>query len=66
MANRHGEQLRSAVASRDRIGQAKGIIMERYDLDDVGAFDMMRRLSQETNTTLVEIARRVIGTRGDR
>jgi AmiR/NasT family two-component response regulator len=65
MANRQGEQLRSAVASRDRIGQAKGIIMERYDLDDVGAFDMMRRLSQETNTTLVEIARRVIGTRGD-
>jgi hypothetical protein len=61
-----GHQLESALVSRDIIGQAKGIIMERYDLDDVGAFDMMRRLSQETNTTLVEIARRVIGTRGDR
>ncbi|MHA7652370.1 GAF and ANTAR domain-containing protein [Mycobacterium sp. ML4] len=66
MSNRQSENLRSAVASRDRIGQAKGIIMERYDVEDVRAFDMLRRLSQESNTSLVDIAQRVIDTRGDR
>ncbi|BBX67559.1 hypothetical protein MPSYJ_10200 [Mycolicibacterium psychrotolerans] len=63
-AHRHAGQLTSALLSRDRIGQAKGIIMERFDVDDVQAFDMMRRLSQESNTRLVDIARRVIETRG--
>jgi AmiR/NasT family two-component response regulator len=51
--------------SRDRIGQAKGIIMERFGIDDVAAFGMLRRLSQESNTALVDIAQRVIDTRGD-
>lgn len=64
MASHQSENLHSAVASRDRIGQAKGIIMERFDVDDVRAFDMLRRLSQESNTTLVDIAQRVIDTRG--
>ncbi|MGE0214682.1 GAF and ANTAR domain-containing protein [Mycolicibacterium sp.] len=64
LASRHNEQLESALASRDRIGQAKGIIMERYGLDDVAAFDMLRRLSQDSNTRLVDIAARVIDTRG--
>ncbi|MFV8316182.1 GAF and ANTAR domain-containing protein [Mycobacterium sp. 23] len=64
MASHQSENLQSAVASRDRIGQAKGIIMERFDVDDVRAFDMLRRLSQESNTSLVDIAQRVIDTRG--
>lgn len=64
MSNRQGEQLQSALTTRDRIGQAKGIIMERYGVDDMHAFDMLRRLSQEGNTPLVEIAGRVIDTRG--
>ncbi len=64
MSNRQGEQLQSALSTRDRIGQAKGIIMERYGVDDMRAFDMLRRLSQEGNTPLVEIAARVIETRG--
>ncbi|MFC7674554.1 GAF and ANTAR domain-containing protein [Mycolicibacterium sp. GCM10028919] len=64
MSNRQGEQLQSALSTRDRIGQAKGIIMERYGVDDMRAFDMLRRLSQEGNTPLVDIAARVIETRG--
>jgi GAF domain-containing protein len=64
MASRQGEQLTSALSTRDRIGQAKGIIMERYSVDDVQAFEMLRRLSQETNTKLVEVAQQVIDTRG--
>lgn len=65
MAGRHGEEMQSALASRDRIGQAKGIIMERYGVDEVRAFDMMRALSQESQNKLVDIAQRVIDTRGD-
>ncbi len=63
MATNQSDNLRSAVASRDRIGQAKGIIMERFDVDDVRAFEMLRQLSQESNTSLIEIAQRVIDTR---
>ncbi|MFG1933745.1 GAF and ANTAR domain-containing protein [Mycobacterium sp. NPDC048908] len=66
LASRHGEQLESALSTRDRIGQAKGIIMERFSVDDVQAFEMLRRLSQDSNTRLVDVAQRVIETRGDK
>ncbi len=56
---RRDEQFRSALASRDAIGQAKGIIMERFGVDAVRAFGMLRKLSQDTNTPLVEVARRL-------
>jgi hypothetical protein len=62
-ASREGENLQSALLTRDRIGQAKGIIMERYGVDDVRAFDMLRSLSQESNVRLLDIAQRVIATR---
>lgn len=61
---RHSEEMSSALASRDRIGQAKGIIMERFAVDDTSAFNMLRRLSQESNVKLVDIAQQVIDTRG--
>lgn len=64
LASREGDQLMSALSTRDRIGQAKGIIMERFKIDDVRAFAMLRQLSQDTNTKLVDVAQRVIDTRG--
>jgi GAF domain-containing protein len=63
LASRQSEQLESALSTRDRIGQAKGIIMERYGVDDVRAFDMLKQLSQDSNTKLTDIADRVIETR---
>lgn len=36
------EQFRSALASRDIIGQAKGIVMERFDVDAAHAFELLR------------------------
>jgi GAF domain-containing protein len=65
LASREGEQLQSALSTRDRIGQAKGIIMERFGIDDVRAFAMLRQLSQDTNTKLIDVAQRVIDTRGN-
>jgi GAF domain-containing protein len=64
VASRQEEQLQSALSSRDLIGQAKGIIMERYDVDAVRAFEMLRELSQSGNVKLVDIAKQVIDTRG--
>jgi hypothetical protein len=65
LAGRREEQMQAALASRGRIGQAKGIIMERYGVDDVRAFEMLRLISQESQTKLAEIAQRVIDTRGE-
>ncbi len=65
LAGRREEQMQAALASRDRIGQAKGIIMERYAVDDVRAFEMLRLISQESQTKLADIAQRVIDTRGE-
>ena len=59
------QQLHAALLTRDRIGQAKGIIMERYGVDSVRAFQMLRQLSQEGNIKLIEVAQRVIDTRSD-
>ena len=63
LASREGEQLQSALSTRDRIGQAKGIIMERFKIDDVRAFAMLRQLSQDANIKLIDVAQRVIDTR---
>jgi hypothetical protein len=53
----HASNLQRAVDSRDLIGQAKGILMERFSVDDDAAFQMLVRSSQDTNLKLVEVAR---------
>ncbi|BBY85715.1 GAF and ANTAR domain-containing protein [Mycolicibacterium tokaiense] len=58
-------QFQSALASRDAIGQAKGMLMERFGVDAVRAFELMRHLSQESNTPIVTIAARIITTGPD-
>ena len=54
--------LRQAVASRDVIGQAKGILMERYLIDADAAFALLQRTSQETNTRVHDLARQLAST----
>ena len=51
------EQLHVAIASRDVIGQAKGILMHRDRLTGLQAFTTLTRASQETNVRLVDVAR---------
>lgn len=53
---RRDDQFRHALASRDIIGQAKGMIMERFDVDAADAFQLLVRLSQEKNIPLHSIA----------
>jgi hypothetical protein len=57
------EGLRAAIASRDLIGQAKGILMERHGLSAEEAFELLRTSSQDRNTKLRDVADEVIGGR---
>lgn len=57
---RRDEQFRSALASRDIIGQAKGILMERFAIDALQAFELLKRLSQTSNTPLAEVAQQLV------
>lgn len=50
------ERLEGALVRRDVIGQAKGMLMHRYDVDADEAFARLRRASQTTNTKLHEVA----------
>ena len=59
------KQFRSALASRDVIGQAKGMIMERFDIDAVAAFDLLRRLSQNANKTLNAVSEELVRPRSE-
>lgn len=54
--------LQQAVASRDIIGQAKGVLMERERLSAVQAFERLRELSNHHNVKLRELARHIAET----
>ncbi|MDQ3899502.1 MAG: ANTAR domain-containing protein, partial [Actinomycetota bacterium] len=57
-----GRQLHEALSSRDVIGQAKGILMERLRITPEDAFDALRRTSQRLNLKLREIAQNLAET----
>lgn len=61
-AARRDEQFKRALASRDTIGQAKGMIMERYGVNAVQAFEVLRKLSQDSNVPLVQVASELVVT----
>ena len=53
-------QFEAALATRDIIGQAKGILMQRQNFTGLQAFNLLARTSQETNIKLVDVARWLI------
>ncbi|WP_309097594.1 GAF and ANTAR domain-containing protein [Streptomyces sp.] len=56
------EQLTEAMHTRDLIGQATGILMERQGIDAAAAFESLVRASQRENVKLRDLARRIVGT----
>jgi len=54
------EQLRRALETRDTIGQAKGILMERFNTDATRAFEILVKLSQESNTRVADLAHKLV------
>jgi AmiR/NasT family two-component response regulator len=62
---RKSAQLHSALATREMIGQAQGILMERERISPDQAFDILRRASQHLNLKLRDVAQALVDT-GDR
>lgn len=60
---RETENLWRAIDARNLIGQAQGILMERFGLDADQAFAVLRRYSQDHNLKLHLVAQRLIETR---
>jgi GAF domain-containing protein len=56
------QQLRVAISGRDIIGQAKGILMERYKLTADQAFAVLTQASSESNIKLRDVAETLAGT----
>ncbi|MEV8376484.1 GAF and ANTAR domain-containing protein [Kribbella sp. NPDC056861] len=61
--SRHETSMSQALEARKLVGQAIGILMERFDLEADQAFAVLRRYSQDTNTKLRDVAHHLIETR---
>ncbi|NRQ49164.1 GAF and ANTAR domain-containing protein [Aeromicrobium stalagmiti] len=65
LANAHNEEgLQTAIDARKLIGQAQGILMERFNIDADRAFEFLRRQSQTHNVKLRYVAEWVVDHRG--
>ena len=60
------QNLQEAVRTRKTIGQAIGIVMERYELSDQRAFAFLTRLSQQHNVKLRLLAQEFVAASEDR
>ncbi|HVM18684.1 MAG TPA: GAF and ANTAR domain-containing protein [Egibacteraceae bacterium] len=59
---RRQEQLKRAVTTRELIGQAQGILMERHKITADEAFGMLVLASQHNNVKLRDLAERLVRT----
>jgi GAF domain-containing protein len=57
------EQLSEAVGTRTVIGQAEGILMERFDIGASQAFEVLKRVSSHSNVKLHAVAVELVLTR---
>jgi GAF domain-containing protein len=55
-------QLTAALVSRDVVGQAKGMLMERYGLSADAAFGLLVRAAQDTHRAVRDVAVRLTVT----
>ena len=59
---RHEHQLNEALVTRKVIGQAIGLIMQRYQIDEDRAFHFLVRASTTSNIKLRAVAEEVVDT----
>jgi uncharacterized protein YjbJ (UPF0337 family)/GAF domain-containing protein len=62
---RRADNLHAALASRETIGEALGILMERERITAGQAFEILRRASQHLNIKLREVAQNLVNTGED-
>jgi hypothetical protein len=56
------QNFATALASREMIGQAQGILMERERVTGAQAFELLRKASQHSNIRLRDVAQRLVDT----
>lgn len=56
------DNLNAALVTRELIGQAEGILIERERIKPDQAFDILRRASQHLNVKLRDVAQRLVET----
>ena len=61
--SQNAAHLRTAATNRTIIGQAQGILMERFALTSDRAFLVLRRVSQDRNVRLHDVASQLVATR---
>lgn len=59
---RHAENTDRALESSRTIGEAIGVIMSRYELDEQAAFEAIRRTSQDQNIKVRDLADKITAT----
>jgi transcriptional regulator with GAF, ATPase, and Fis domain len=52
--------LESSVVNRTVIGQAQGMLMQRYEMEASAAFDVLARVAQHENRRLHEISKELV------
>ena len=63
---RQEENLNTALQTRKLIGQAVGIVMERFMLGEAAAFAYLTRVSQHSNTRLRDVAEELVNQAEER
>ena len=63
---REVENLQEAVKTRQAVGRAVGIVMERYGLSEERAFAFLARVSQTRNIKLREVAAEIVAEMEER
>jgi len=62
---RERQNLNEALLSRGVIGQAVGIVMERYQMNEDRAFAFLLRASSHSNVKLRDVAHAIVNERND-
>jgi GAF domain-containing protein len=57
---RSDEDMNAGIVANRRVGQAVGILMAQYDLDESRAFQYLVRVSQASNVKLRDVAEEVV------
>jgi GAF domain-containing protein len=63
--SREQSQLNEALQTRKVIGQAIGILMERFQLDEARAFQFLIRASTTTNIKLKDVAAELVTAKNE-
>ena len=64
--SREALQMHEALESRKVIGQALGLLMERYEMNEERAFQFLVRVSSTSNTKLRDVAAELVAIANER